>query len=185
MPTDAADPGAGYAEQEVSDRLRELAANIIRVTRGAGRSFELPMQAHAFLDAMARYRDAVGHFPPADRLKRALSIDAPSPEYAPVGRLEELHAQKTIVRGALQVAASRLLEQGAEEAIGEAEILSGIRQFDEAEAAARRRREAEQEASMAALRAKQKARRLELKEIRAAEEARKAAARERRDKRNN
>jgi hypothetical protein len=177
------DPRAESVEQEVGDRLRELAANIMRVTRGSGRVFEISLQANAFLDAMTRYRDVVGYYPHMDRLKKALRTDDPvATDRMPADKLGEVYARRTIVRGALQVAASRLLDQSAEAAAGEAEILKGIREFEKVEEAARQRKQAEQDAALAALRAAQKARRQELKELRNAEEARKAAARERRAK---
>jgi hypothetical protein len=178
------EPRTELACGEVGDRLRELAANIIRVTRGAGRAFDISLQAEAFLKAMVEHRNAIGYYPSAADLKQALRIDDPvSTQHVPADRLDELYPRQMIVRGALQVAASRLLQQGAEQAVGEAEILKGIREFQKAEDAARRRQEAEQEAALVARRAAEKARRLELNERRTAEKARKAAARERRAKR--
>jgi hypothetical protein len=177
------EPSTERACGEVGDRLRELAANIIRVTRGAGRAFDISLQAEAFLKAMVEHRNAIGYYPSAADLKQALRIDDPvSMERTPADKLSELYARQTLIRGALQVAASRLVQQGAEQAAGEAEILKGIREIEKVEEAARLRGQAERDAALAAHRAAQKARRLELKERRAAEDARKAAARERRAK---
>ena len=51
------------ANMELRRPLRELAANILRVVRGAGNSYEIAGQCVAVIEAFHRYREKVGHWP--------------------------------------------------------------------------------------------------------------------------
>jgi hypothetical protein len=95
--------------------LRQLTANLLRVTRGAGRPSEVPAQALSLLEPCQEFRQ-VGH-------------DAP----------DFNHAVHTIVRGALQMTASRLLGQLTQERTGENEFYDRIDDFQRERAAERAR----------------------------------------------
>ena len=68
------------AMNEASWALRELTANLLRVTRGAGKPYEIVRQAQALIEAMIDYRDAAGYFPSSDELADALSAER-DPEF--------------------------------------------------------------------------------------------------------
>jgi hypothetical protein len=53
------------ALQDLSWPLRELAANLIRIVRGAGKSHELLDQMTRVMKAMQEYCEAVGAWPSA------------------------------------------------------------------------------------------------------------------------
>jgi hypothetical protein len=63
------------AMAEVYWALRELTANLLRVTRGAGSAGEIARQAQAPLDGLIKYREAVGIYPSLYELADALAID--------------------------------------------------------------------------------------------------------------
>jgi hypothetical protein len=88
--------------------LRELTANLLRVARGAGQPYAVMQQSVAFLEACEEYRDKLQRHP-SDHFTQMLNtgpdFDAPDLN----------HAEHTIVRGALQMTASRLLGQVTQE----------------------------------------------------------------------
>lgn len=117
------------ARDEVVWPLTELTANLLRVTRGAGKPYEIGRQAVALINAMQNHWDVVGQYPSSDELTVALDID-PSREFLEGGGeefYEEVHAQQQVIRGALQIAASRLLSQRTQESAGERELREGTR----------------------------------------------------------
>jgi hypothetical protein len=141
-----ADLARRYALQKVEDVLRNLAANILRVVRGAGKSWEIPGQAQEFADALAAYKAAVGHLPPSEDLDRMLSIsrDASRLERMEDEVRDKVEAQETIIGGALRIVAARLLDQHLQVAAGEKEFHDGLRYLEEAGETLRKKRQAEQ-----------------------------------------
>jgi hypothetical protein len=130
-----------WVRRDVDTALLSLTANLFRVTRGAGRAWEIAKQTRELLDAFVVFAEAAKHLPPADGLQAALNIE---PELRNRGTiLEDLRprqdAEQDVIRGALQIAASRLLGQGLQEARGMSEMYSGINQIIEL-----RREESEQ-----------------------------------------
>ncbi|MGL4965206.1 MAG: hypothetical protein ACRC67_28545 [Inquilinus sp.] len=100
------------ALREIGRSVRALAANLLRVIRGAGRADEIEQQTIDLLHAITAHRAATGYPPSAHDLTRILDIDY-TPEF--MARLSEgnqalAHAEQRIVRGCLQVVASRLLD---------------------------------------------------------------------------
>jgi hypothetical protein len=123
-----------FAMQSVENRLRDLAANIMRAVRGAGRPHTILAEAQALIDAALSYREQVGHFPASEELGNALDIDTPSERLDQLSADAEavVTARETIIHGALQVAASRLLEQRPQEAAGATELDEGIEALEAA-----------------------------------------------------
>jgi hypothetical protein len=121
-----------FAMQIVSVRLRELAGNILRVVRGAGRSYEIGRQAQDLIEALHAYRDAVGQFPASEAIDAALHIETPDEQLNQMDDEQEMvvTARQAIIRGALQIAASRLLGQRTQEAVGYSEMLNGARDME-------------------------------------------------------
>jgi hypothetical protein len=123
-----------WAEQEVDWTLRQMAANLIRVVRGAGKPFEIAENAQTFILALVKYREVTGDLDVMDQFPAMLSIGAK--DYLRRGldgaKLDEARAEERAVRGALQVAASRLLGQTTQVKAGEDELSDGARQLVDA-----------------------------------------------------
>lgn len=123
-----------WAKMMLSSALRELTANLIRVTRGAGRSYEIGQQAKELIDAYQAYKTAVGTWPSSYELNEMLALDdhegrGDSADEAGV----TLHyGQQYVVKGALQIAASQLIGQRTQEAAGRSQLHDGLRMVEEA-----------------------------------------------------
>lgn len=120
------DVAAHRAEAQAYHALRTLAANLMRITRGAGKPYDLERHAAAFLDAAEAYRAIVGHSLAADNVQNALRVRKEvSTENDPV-MFEAETAIEEAVSGCLQIAASRLVFDGLREKQGEREAISGM-----------------------------------------------------------
>ena len=117
------------AMADVSHALRELTSNLMRVVRGAGKPDDIFRQTQALAEAFVRYYEATGMAVPADELSTILSIEHDPQLLAQFSGLERdrLDAGQAVIRGALQVAASRLLDQKTQETIGQREMFEGVR----------------------------------------------------------
>lgn len=113
----------------IATALRALAANILRVIRGAGRAGELPDQAVAFIDACINFKEATGNYPFADDLERMLALDDLTELLEKFGEAQYAlyEAEHTIIRGALQVVASNLVGQRTQATTGGSDMVTGIR----------------------------------------------------------
>ena len=95
------------AIEEVERSIRMLAANCLRVVRGAGDADNLGMEAKQFVDALLHYHEKVGYWPPSEELRTALEIDS-RPRRAGREANEEFddsYAREIVIHGALRVAA--------------------------------------------------------------------------------
>jgi hypothetical protein len=90
-------------------------------------------QVDALGSAVKEYQETLGHPPPADQLGHAIYFD---PEEAfsklPPERQDVQYAIQAIIDGAMQMAASRLLDQSTHRTNGEDRIREGIRAFEAA-----------------------------------------------------
>ncbi len=132
------------AAAEVSWPLRDLAANLLRIIRGAGKPEEIIRQINELVRALAAYKDATGQWPPPHELASMLDIDRPKDWTATLrdAYLQRHYAAEQIIRGALQQAASRLLGQTPQASSGEHEMYEGIRELEKAHSEIRRERDA-------------------------------------------
>lgn len=113
---------------DVSHAVRDLASNLMRVVRGAGKPHDIFRQAHTLAEAFVRYHEATGLVVAADELSTMLSIEG-DPQFADhFSGLERdrLDAGQCVIQGALQVAASRLLNQKTQETVGQQEMFEGM-----------------------------------------------------------
>ncbi|EHM02027.1 hypothetical protein HMPREF9946_01545 [Acetobacteraceae bacterium AT-5844] len=142
-------------ERELLDRLRwalrELAANLMRITRGAGKPYDVVDQIASLITIVADYQKLTGRAVPMEAFSDALVIQRDWDGLAEIsdGARERLRATEQVVEGALQVAASRLLGQTTHASRGTNEMFDGmhrIRDLNEKERIARE----------AAMRARQK-----------------------------
>ena len=133
-------------EHKVRQASCELAANILRIIRGAGKPEALVGQMKDLLDAGFDYQDVAGHWP-IDTIAEALRIRS---EYAAFmetaergdvdqARIDRMHERQTfekmiaehnVRRGALQAIASRLVGQYLQEAAGDRQMRDGIYELD-------------------------------------------------------
>ena len=135
-----------FAEYKFENALRETAANMFRIVRGAGRPHALLSQMSDVLDAAVKLRDLTGQMP-MDILSRTLQmtsqqdqilqkrdrgeIDQASIErWESDGTFEELYAEDLIRCGALQFLASEFLGQMTQRSAGDNEMHEGIRELN-------------------------------------------------------
>lgn len=141
----AADLAREHAMLDVQSALAELAANLLRVIRGAGKPYMLPRNAADFLKAVVAYNEITGPIPFEGRVLDALDIgydlDARL-EMSPDNQ-ERTLAEEQIVQGALQIAASQILGQKTQERAGSSEMHAGIRDLEALRRRQRLAREAE------------------------------------------
>jgi hypothetical protein len=141
-----------HAEQEFANYLREAAANMMRVSRGAGRPEILIKQFHDLGVAAIDFREVAGHGPPAAKVASILAVEDEADEifakhasgeikqesidrWDEDGTFDRMYAEGAIQRGALQIVASKLLDQTMQVSAGQSEMHDGIRRL----AAARER----------------------------------------------
>lgn len=99
--------------------LRVLTANLLRMTRGAGKPEQFIPQLAALTQAMARYTIALDEMPSLDGV---LQID-PGPELELPPEEEAIKAARDqMIGGALQIVASRLMGQKVNEQAGMVEM---------------------------------------------------------------
>jgi len=114
-----------YAQQQFERALLQLAANIIRVVRGAGKPYEVILQCNEVVNTAIEVRDKAGNMPSDATVANILMLGH-----------EEIHdydslwserkiAMRRMVSGALRVAASSLLQQ-------QLQVQHGQREMDEA-----------------------------------------------------
>lgn len=139
------------ATENLNHPLRTLAANLLRIVRGAGRPSELGRQMSDVIDRYIAYREAVGHWPPSEtileilRVSRTDNLDAwvasfrPGIDEASIdrslkdGTYDRARADDEIVRAALQIAASKLVGQRLQEATGHNDLSGAIRALEAAQ----------------------------------------------------
>jgi hypothetical protein len=130
------------AEQEFELVLREAAANMLRIIRGAGRPAVLIEQMSDVFAAAAKYREVSGQ-PPIDILQTVLHCEsetefiwekrrtgqideASSERRRENGQLNELDAEDRIKAGVLQIIASQLVGRPSQKGVGVSEMRDGI-----------------------------------------------------------
>jgi hypothetical protein len=132
-----------FAEQELRNALRETAANMLRVIRGAGRPYELVKQFNNVVQIAIKFRDAFGHWPPSHTLGEMLAMhdeihamdekesagrftkEAMERWYED-GTMDRKFAERSIKAGVLQIIASQFVGQTLQERAGESEMSDGI-----------------------------------------------------------
>lgn len=119
---------AARALQLIQWPMKELASNLLRVVRGAGRAWELPDQMVAVLEAVERYREVVGHYPSDHELSEFIRFDG---QYGDKGD-SVTDAYDKIAQGALQLVASTIVGQKTQQSAGESEMTTGVGWLGEA-----------------------------------------------------
>lgn len=114
--------------------MKELAANLLRVVRGAGRAYELPEQMVSVLECMEVYRSIVGHYPTDYEISDCVNLRHLDRRGGEID-----YALESIVQGALQVAASTLVGQSTQSKAGERELIQGVEELERAREENRKR----------------------------------------------
>lgn len=122
------------ARKDLDWPLRELAANLLRVVRGAGYPARLASQMGDVLAAMKAYHATAGCYPSADEIANVLSLT----RREEVVSDEMTYAVDTMISGALQMAASELVGQRTQESRGRSELFVGLTEAETIRAANRK-----------------------------------------------
>ena len=121
--------------------LRELTANLIRIVRGAGKSYEIAEQINTCLAAFLAYQDACGSLPPALELDKMLEMRRKSQDilgtpdekarqrWLSDGSFDLAAAEDQIRAGVLRTIAAELVGPRVQEANGEKEMHEGLRMY--------------------------------------------------------
>jgi len=150
-------------EQELEFALREAAANMLRIIRGAGKSYALLKQLSDVVSAAVKVQDVTGRLP-TDILeavlhreseievirekRRAGKIDEASIErWHEDGTFDQLEAEDSIKGGVLQIIASQFVGQKTQECAGGSEMRNGINEVSAARQKAKQYRDAGRKAS--------------------------------------
>ncbi|MGJ5075519.1 hypothetical protein [Bradyrhizobium oligotrophicum] len=128
--------------------IRDCAANMLRIIRGAGKPYELLAQMQEAINAAVEFRDVHGHLPSdviADVLKiedrmaqDRLRLEDGSLDRAAYDRswengyFDRLNAEEQIYRGALRAIAAQLLGQNLQQIAGEREFDDGVSALERA-----------------------------------------------------
>lgn len=146
-----------HAQDLVDHRIRELAANLIRVVRGAGKPHEVIFQCDKVVKAALEYRESAGHLPTSFSVASALGLEGERiRDYDSFEGLRQLATRK-MLDGGMQVVASRLLNQLTQEHRGESQLYEGFRDLEHLYEEIRKQRAAEERARRSVARAKTKA----------------------------
>jgi hypothetical protein len=130
------------ASAQVAWTIRELTANLLRITRGAGKPYEVMRQMADLAEAIKGYQAATGLSSSPDEFARALDVSNDQ-ETMQHWSAEDRHrddAEGRIIRGVLQVVASRLVKQKTQETVGRHDMLDGLRALEDLRAEVRRAR---------------------------------------------
>jgi hypothetical protein len=156
-----------WAKDEFSGALREMAANMLRIVRGAGKGYELLRQMQVVLEAAVKYRDLHDYWPSHDLIGQALQLEdeiqlergrAGTMEkddidrWSEDGTFDEMSAKHSLYRGVLQIIASALLEQTTQKAAGSREFHEALRDLEDIREKRRKRFLEEQRANRPAQR---------------------------------
>jgi hypothetical protein len=152
-------------EQEFEFALREAAANMLRIIRGAGKSYALLKQLSDVVSAAVKVQDVTGRLP-TDILetvlrreseteailekRRAGEIDEASIErWHEDGTFDRQDAEDSIKAGVLQMIASQFVGQVTQKCAGQSEMRNGINKVFAATQKAKQYRDAGQRAPRA------------------------------------
>ncbi|MGY4431169.1 hypothetical protein ACVWWO_003646 [Bradyrhizobium sp. F1.13.1] len=134
-----------FARDEFSWAIRDCAANMLRVIRGAGKPYELMRQMQMALNTSAKFYEVHGYWP-QEVIVNDLRIEDEAAKWfgkAREGALDQgsvdrwhddgtfdrMAAEHTIFCGALQLIASELIGQSTQKAAGSREFHDGLREY--------------------------------------------------------
>lgn len=131
-------------------RLVSLTANLLRVTRGAGRPWEVMTQCIETARAYQAYLEEVGCLPSSFEVAEILRFNREWGEFSSEADID--YGRSMMVAGALQFVASSLLDQRTQVAAGRREMAEGEQMVVEARLRIRAERAAEERAARKSVR---------------------------------
>lgn len=134
-----------FARDEFSWAIRDCAANMLRIIRGAGKPYELMRQMQMALHTSAKFYEVHGYWP-QEVIVNDLRIEDEASKWfrkAQEGALDQasvdrwrddgtfyrMAAEHSMFCGALQVIASELIGQTTQKAAGSREFHDGLREY--------------------------------------------------------
>lgn len=135
--------------QFFDDALLQLAANIIRVVRGAGKPYEIILQCNEVVQTAIDFRDKTGDMPSDASVANTLQLQHEELTEYESFRSQRKLAMEQMVSGALRVAASTLLGQRLQIDHGEKEMQSAYRELERIHEERRKQREVAERAARA------------------------------------
>jgi hypothetical protein len=133
-----------WAENEFSASIREVAANMLRIIRGAGKPHALLMEMKQTIDTAVKFQETHGCWP-SHVISNELALESQDQIYrngVKEGRYtqeqvdrwlaegaERYWAEHTIKCGTLQTIASDLLGQSTQRSAGNSEFQQGLRDW--------------------------------------------------------
>jgi hypothetical protein len=152
-----------WAQSEFSWAVRDCAANMLRIIRGAGKPHELMRQMQKALNAAIKFQEIHGYWPQdviandlrledesekhLDRVREGELEQSTFDRWSEDGTFERMDAKHTMHRGALQIIASQLIAQNVQERAGDREFHDGLRAYERVRDKQRARRQAEARAA--------------------------------------
>jgi len=114
------------AKRLIEEPLRQLASNILRVIRGAGKAWQIASEAAAVLEAFEEYRSIVGRYPSEYEIHEVISMRHEAASSPRDNESDWSDAIDDMIAGGLQMAASRLAGQLTQERAGQNEMFKGL-----------------------------------------------------------
>ncbi|MCK1661275.1 hypothetical protein [Bradyrhizobium sp. 151] len=152
-----------FARDEFSWAIRDCAANMLRIIRGAGKPYELMRQMQMALNTSAKFYEVHGYWPQevivndlriedeaAKWLRKSQegALDQASVDrWHDDGTFERMAAEHTMFCGALQLIASEMIGQSTQKAAGSREFHDGLREYQRVHEAKLEKRRQEERAT--------------------------------------
>ncbi|MGI6854370.1 hypothetical protein [Mesorhizobium sp. 1B3] len=133
------------ARQDLEWPLCNLAANLMRISRGAGSPHEILAQCISVVKAYRAFREVCRTWPSHEETLKILSVRRERPAGAHYDAIDR--GAERVLSGALRMAAGRLLDQGLQAGHGHNEMFEGIIQIERAREENRKRVQAESRSS--------------------------------------
>ena len=134
---------------ELAQAIQELTANLLRITRGAGKASEIGRQAQAVMNVIDAHKEMLGYFPFAADVSKYLDVWTSFNDRADLGQDEYYRREEEdqLLRAALQLVASRMLGQPMQEGTAQRDLYTSIDRINERANERRKKVEAERRAA--------------------------------------
>jgi hypothetical protein len=119
-----------FATESLEHALVQLAANLMRVVRGAGKPNSIFQRCIQVLRSAEDFKDMVGVYPSSFDIDRALHLEFLE-SHGNEFQQERAYERERMVSGAIQLAASTLLSQRLQIIQGEREMVDAARRLEE------------------------------------------------------
>jgi hypothetical protein len=156
-----------WVEKELSGALRDVAANMLRIIRGAGKPYDLLRQIKTVVDVADRFQHLHQRFP-NDIIANSLRLESEAEtiiararagdrfsqsdvdRWLEDGTFEKMWAEHTVLCGSLQIIASDLIGQTTQKTAGQREFRDGLREVERVRADRRQKAHEGQRAGQSA-----------------------------------